>query len=134
MEVDTRGSGFDTVVGVYTGATVGSLVEMASNNDRGTNRQARVWFPAAAGATYHVAVDGVCGEEGSVVLGIRPVVAPVIEDVTIDSTNSIQVVWDSVPGENYRVGFSTNLQGWSCVTSLVASRTCFSRVERYLDP
>jgi hypothetical protein len=65
--VTTRGSNFDTVLGVYTGTSVSALVEVASNDDEQTIernpdpsriRTSRVEFNVTGGATYHIAVDG----------------------------------------------------------------------------
>lgn len=63
VTVDTCGSNFDTVLGVYTGATVGGLTEVASDAFGGgpnctSTRQAEVAFKATEGTTYWIAVDG----------------------------------------------------------------------------
>ncbi len=65
---DTQGSGFDTVLGVYTGSSVGGLVAVASNDDSSPGTISRVAFLAAAGATYRIQVDGHNGASGSLVL------------------------------------------------------------------
>ncbi|HVU25953.1 MAG TPA: matrixin family metalloprotease [Opitutus sp.] len=65
--IDTLGSNFDTVLGVYTGTSVSALTEVASNDDVQTReenpspsriRTSRVEINVAAGTTYYVAVDG----------------------------------------------------------------------------
>ena len=57
--VDTVGSSFDTLLGVYTGSSVSALTLVASNDDLSSSTyQSRVTFSAAAGATYRIAVDG----------------------------------------------------------------------------
>lgn len=55
----TAGSGFDTVLGVYIGNSVGSLspIEKADDNSS-TDKTSTVTFTAAAGAIYRIAVDG----------------------------------------------------------------------------
>ncbi|WP_432479269.1 M6 family metalloprotease domain-containing protein [Nocardioides sp. GXQ0305] len=55
---DTLGSAEpDTVLAVYTGPNVGSLTEVASNNDvSSTDKRSRVSFTANAGTTYRIAV------------------------------------------------------------------------------
>ena len=60
MVVETCGSDFDTLLGVYTGTPVGSLTAVASNDDAcGSGlTQSRVVFTATAGQTYRIAVDG----------------------------------------------------------------------------
>lgn len=58
VTIDTIGSSFNTVLGVYTG-TLGSLTVIAQNNDigGGTN-QSRVTFNAVAGIEYKILVGG----------------------------------------------------------------------------
>jgi hypothetical protein len=67
--VSTRGSDFDTVLGVYQGNTLTGLTEVAANDDYGS-LQSLVTFPVAPGEAYRIAVDGYNGETGSVVLVI----------------------------------------------------------------
>jgi hypothetical protein len=73
--IDTIGSGFDTLLAVYTGSNVAALTAVASNDDFAGPGASRVTFPAVAGATYRIAVDGYAGAAGSVVLNwslLRP--------------------------------------------------------------
>jgi hypothetical protein len=72
---DTFGSGFDTVLAVYTGSRVDALVEVASNDDAGS-RQSLVLFPVSAGTTYLVAVAGYDGDTGEFTLRWRPTDPP----------------------------------------------------------
>jgi hypothetical protein len=63
VTVDTCGSNFDTVVGVYTGATVGGLSAVASDAFGAGpscpfSRKGEVAFKAIEGTTYRIAVDG----------------------------------------------------------------------------
>jgi hypothetical protein len=69
--VDTFGSSFDTLLGVYTGSTVSALARIASNDDYGGRYQSRVAFNAVAGVTYRIAVDGWSGLSGPYVLNWR---------------------------------------------------------------
>lgn len=58
---DTAGSDFDTLLGVYSGTTVGGLTPLARNDDEDPEDQvytSLVQFNAVAGTTYHLAVDG----------------------------------------------------------------------------
>ena len=68
MTIDTQGSGFDTLLAVYTGSSVGALTPIASSDDTTTNVQSRVSFPATGATTYRIAVDGYYGASGSVAL------------------------------------------------------------------
>lgn len=67
VTMTTSGSCFDTVLGVYTGASLSSLTEVVSNDDEETTdqnstpsrkRTSKVTFDATAGTTYRILVDG----------------------------------------------------------------------------
>jgi subtilisin family serine protease len=55
--VDTAGSTFDTVIGVYTGSSVSSLTTIASVDDAGGRLQGFLTFNATNGVTYRIAVS-----------------------------------------------------------------------------
>ena len=55
----TAGSAFDTVMGVYTGSSVGALTSVGKGDDNSANdKTSTVTFNATAGTVYHIAVDG----------------------------------------------------------------------------
>src|SRR5439155_20619937 len=55
---DTRGSSFDTLLGVYI-LPGGEVDEQGSNDDVSlTDRTSSVTFNAVSGTTYHIVVDG----------------------------------------------------------------------------
>ncbi len=58
--INTRGSAFDTMLGVYTGSTVNNLTPIANNDDESYPAfiTSRVQFTANGGTTYRIAVDG----------------------------------------------------------------------------
>jgi subtilisin len=61
VTIDTAGSNFDTLLGVYTGSAVDGLAEVASNDDEDNANNvltSKVTFDATAGTTYRIAVDG----------------------------------------------------------------------------
>ena len=59
VQIDTLGSGFDTVLGVYTGTSVSSLTAVAKDDDGGgASKTSVVNFAATAGFVYRIAVDG----------------------------------------------------------------------------
>src|SRR5579872_721187 len=59
VSVDTVGSSFDTLLGVYTGSSVAGLSLVGANDDIGGGvYQSRVSFTAAVGVTYRFVVDG----------------------------------------------------------------------------
>ena len=70
VTITTIGSNFDTLLGVYTGNSVGGLTLVADNDDivLGQNQQSTVTFPATAGTTYKIAIDGFNAASGNIVL------------------------------------------------------------------
>jgi len=69
VTISTAGSGFDTVLAVYTGNAVGALTPVAANdNPASGGTAAAVSFQTIAGTTYRIAVDGKGGTSGSVTL------------------------------------------------------------------
>lgn len=67
LTIDTFGSDFDTVLGVYTGTNVAALFPVASNDDF-NGSTSRVSFVVTSGTVYQIAVDGYRGEAGNVQL------------------------------------------------------------------
>ena len=60
VTIDTIGSGYDTVLAVYTGTSVNALAGtlVANNDDIVGSLSSRVTFTANAGTLYRIAVDG----------------------------------------------------------------------------
>ncbi len=94
VTMNTIGSGFDTVMVVYTNAnpaspTLAGLVRVVSNDDvSNTNVNSQVVFGAVAGVTYEIAMDGyVAGVGGPLVFRMNlPNPNPVI---LINPTNNL---------------------------------------------
>lgn len=71
LTIDTRGSTFDTLLGVYTGTLVSSLKSVASNNNESSSSTAsRVMFDVLAGTSYQIAVDGFRQAAGDITLNL----------------------------------------------------------------
>ncbi|MCB0996818.1 MAG: hypothetical protein KDB21_17110 [Acidimicrobiales bacterium] len=94
-EVNTYGSSYDTVLGVYTGSQVGSLSQVGSNDeaDAVLGGFSRLVFPVVQGQTYRVAVDG---HDGGAGVAKTAIVAPISGGYTpmnprriIDTRNGI---------------------------------------------
>ena len=63
--LSTSGSGFDTLLGVYTGTDLAGLTQVAANNNSASGVMwSKVRFTATAGTTYYIAVDGVNRSSG----------------------------------------------------------------------
>ncbi|HOB99511.1 MAG TPA: Ig-like domain-containing protein [Verrucomicrobiota bacterium] len=69
--IDTTESSFDTLLAVYTGTTVSGLTLVAADNDSGGNLASRVAFSAVEGTVYQIAVDGMAGDHGDIVLFLQ---------------------------------------------------------------
>jgi hypothetical protein len=62
--IDTEGTGFDTILGVYVGSTVTSLGERAVNDDVGNGQYwSRVSFQATEGTEYQILFDGYSSQD-----------------------------------------------------------------------
>lgn len=72
ISLSTRGSSFDTLLGVYTGASVGALATIAEDDDSGGYFTSEVTFNCQQGVTYQIAVAGFKGASGNVVVGLAP--------------------------------------------------------------
>ncbi|MET0694187.1 MAG: hypothetical protein ABWY56_09655, partial [Propionibacteriaceae bacterium] len=64
----TKGSSFDTVMAAYTGSSLTSLTQLASNDDVRSEfpferNRSQIAFVAQAGVNYHIAVDSFTGAQ-----------------------------------------------------------------------
>jgi Tol biopolymer transport system component len=58
---DTAGSHIDTVIGVYTGSSLSTLTQVASDDDTGYDLHSTVTFNATQNAVYYIALDAYDG-------------------------------------------------------------------------
>ena len=81
MTISTRGSDFDTLLGVYDGDAVDLLTVKASSDDEPERVTSQVSFPVRKGRTYRVAVDGRAGATGTVVFrwNLQPTAVELLE-------------------------------------------------------
>jgi hypothetical protein len=70
LTLDTNGSSFNTVLAVYAGSTLPSLILQSSNNDSGNGTHSRLEMIVSGGSQYAIAVDGFSAATGSVVLNL----------------------------------------------------------------
>lgn len=79
VTITTGGSGFDTMLSVYRGETVESLISVAFNDDEDYGAgitTSKVTFETAANVTYEISVDGYNGVAGPVRLAVQVGPAP----------------------------------------------------------
>ncbi|MFM7891282.1 MAG: fibronectin type III domain-containing protein, partial [Actinomycetota bacterium] len=104
--IDTMGSDFDTLLGVYTGSAVNALTTVITNDDAGGGNWSRVEVVPVVGTTYFFAVDGYGGKKGSVVLNWRFTEAPptlkpsVPRSVRAVAGNGLATVYWTAPENN----------------------------------
>ena len=111
VEFNTLGTAFDTVLAVYTGGSVNSLTEVASNDDipAPLSRQSRVTFNAVAGTAYRIAVAGYAAASGTIELnwGYKCRVFG-----SIAASTHFVVTIQGVPQQNYLIQRSDNFISW----------------------
>ena len=71
VTIDTAGSDFPTVLGIYTGDTLCDLTRVVVERLTGAGVPAKRTFRAVAGTTYRIAVDGQGGRMGNFKLSLR---------------------------------------------------------------
>jgi len=77
LNLFTEASEFDTLLAVYTGDSLASLTEVASNDDYEGQPWSKVTFEAVRDQNYWIAIDGKDGDGGSIILEMRyELVAP----------------------------------------------------------
>lgn len=101
-QFNTRGCAFDTLLAVYTNASVSGTNLIVSDDDSAGLYTSTVAFSADAGREYQIAVDGFAGANGRVVLSwsfeptpeIQPVILrhPVSLSVTEGATANLSVL------------------------------------------
>ena len=69
VRLDTAGSDFDTLLSVYTGSNLASLMAVAENDNTPGGQTSAVEFRAQTGVAYQILVDGVKAASGAVAHG-----------------------------------------------------------------
>ena len=103
VTIDTRGSGFDTVLAVYRGASLSALERVAENDDELGFSTSLVTFVAQAGTAYQIAVGGFEGQSGLVSVNLRLDAPPAV----VVQPGSVTVLENS----GAKAGFSVEVVG-----------------------
>jgi hypothetical protein len=103
MQIDTMGSDIATVLSVYTGSSIYTLTQVASDqNSAPDGVHSEVTFAATSGTSYLVQVDGVNGAQGNINLNWRMGVPP----NTVPVMNIVATALEMIPlsaGQNANV-------------------------------
>ncbi|MBL9200636.1 MAG: S8 family serine peptidase [Opitutaceae bacterium] len=75
VRLSTSGSGYDTLLGVFTGSAIGALTPVAANDNDTGLVTSRVEFTAQAGVTYQIAVASKTGGSGLTLLELGSIPA-----------------------------------------------------------
>ena len=68
LHLDLSGSRFDTLLGVFTGASVSKLHKLAADDNHGVGTSSQLSLPIDKGTTYRIVVAGVQDATGNLVL------------------------------------------------------------------
>ncbi len=102
VTIDTCGSDFNTLLGVYTGTGLTSLTPVVSDDDSGAcgagSTQSSASFTATAGTVYRIAVDGLNGATGAINLEVAG--DAVTPETTITSAPT-GTITDATPTLNF---------------------------------
>jgi hypothetical protein len=117
VTISTVGSDFDTLLAVYTGASLAALAPIASNDDAQTRvRGSWVTFNAQSGVSYQIAVDGYAGDSGNIRLAIKPDATPQFSPAFL--TGGFNLNFSGEQGLNFTLQVSSNLVHWVALTNL----------------
>ncbi|HEY5565099.1 MAG TPA: S8 family serine peptidase, partial [Rhodothermia bacterium] len=107
--VNTEGSNFDTMLGIWTGSGH-PLTQIACDDDGGTGLASQITFDATAGVTYYLRVTGYGGSAGDVVLN-SSLVAPFScgnqNEIPEAECDALVALYDSTAGGDW-----TSNGGW----------------------
>jgi large repetitive protein len=122
VSLSTAGSTFTTLLAVYTGNAVNALTPIASDGNplSGTNRS-HVSFPAKAGMTYRIVVDGYNGASASIQLSLTmptATVVPVLSQLSRDSNGTVSFNVRGAANHSYTVEYSSDLAHWTACPPL----------------
>jgi hypothetical protein len=116
VNITTADSDFDTLLAVYTGSSLLSLVPVASNDDEdATQITSAVSFVAQAGTTYVIAIDGLFDEQpamGLIKLTLAMSLPPSIDSVRRIPDGGFTFRISGVPNRVYAIEASQNLSLW----------------------
>lgn len=128
LNVDTRGSYSDTILGVYTGTAVNSLTQIASDDDiqDGVIQASQLTFNVVSGTTYFFAVDGFDGDTAAVTLHLTytptaeppPSITSQPVSATVTAGNAASFSVTASNATSYQWFFNSNAIGGATTSTL----------------
>ncbi len=121
VTIDTIGSSFDTILGVYTGNTLAGLNKVASDDDSGGNQNSKAVLNVTAGTTYQIAVDGFDATDGTITLHVSFIqndnfanrIQILGTSATVKATNLTATVEPGEPAHGGSLGTNTVWWTWT---------------------
>lgn len=110
--LSTAGSSFDTLLGVYRGSALDTLTAVAANDNAPGTLSSRVRFEAAAGETYHLAVDGSGEAVGNIVLALTANPPTRLGSLQRGTDGGVTFQITGEVGRTNVIEASTNLADW----------------------
>jgi len=129
--IDTHGSDFDTIMGVYTGNTIDGLTWIGTNDQDGYDNASGVYFTTEQNTTYYILVDGWKGQTGNIVLNWTSALNAISgwlyeRDGVTPITNQTDIIiyaWQGDPCNywsfNFGTGVNANLDGSFTINGLL---------------
>jgi large repetitive protein len=137
VTINTAGSDFDTLVGVYTGSSLSGLQRVESDDDSGPLNTSLLKFNAIAGTTYYIALDGYGLEQGAAVFEFELVATEDLLPRFIRHPQSVAVL----PGADVDLTFEYAVDSgvveatinWLFKTTLLATATATNSLRNITD-
>lgn len=119
LYLDTSGSSYNTVLGVYTGPgpTIASLTALICDNDSGPGTTSSLNFPATGGTTYYIAVDGYNGVTGTAHLNYRLLVPLILSRVSKTNDTDCRLSVTATPSYPFTIQRCSGFQTWANVVT-----------------
>jgi hypothetical protein len=117
VTIQTAGSSFDTLLGVFVGPTHSNVTLIASGDDTLASLAAEATFPATAGTNYLIVVDGFDGACGNIVLQIITG-APRLGPVKVLSEGEVTISINGELGRGYLIEASSDLASWEALAAV----------------
>ena len=121
--INTRGTDFDTLLAIYTGAVANALTLVTRDDDSGGNSTSEAGFTTVAGTVYNIAVDGYAAAAGNLSLSLAFTAgasAPANDNFanattitgSVASANGSNVATSRETGEPAHAGYTASRSVW----------------------
>jgi hypothetical protein len=117
LTIDTVGSDFDTLLGLYSGESVANLTKIADDDDSGGGRTSRIVRNVTPGIAYSIAVDGYNLAGAGIYSGNAALNLSWLPDLRLVSPGAagrvFQFTLSGLAGGQFLIETSTNLLSWN---------------------